>query len=340
MNPFSYHGATSIEDGLRVLAEATPANSRLLAGGTDLLPLMKSGIERPQMLIGLRRISDLPADIKVKSDGTRLGALATLAQIARHPILAEQYPALTQAAQQAASPQLRNMATLGGTLLQRPRCEYFRSPGFHCWLKGGTVCHARTGSNEDHAVFDTGVCRAAHPSDLACALAALDAEVELMSRRGLRCLPLVDFIQPPDDARRSETVLAAEELIVAVRLPSAKRLGRSIFLKTMKRNAWSFAQVSVAARLSLRAGLIESIEVVLGAVATTPWSIGPRLKALRNEPYNDARMMSAVRSAIDDAQPLSMNAYKLPLARALTERALRTLASEGAAERPERRTAI
>lgn len=330
MNPFAYHAATSIADGLRELAEATPSTSRLLAGGTDLLPLMKSGIEQPQMLIGLRRISDLPADITIESDGARLGALATLAQIARNPLLAEQYPALTQAAQQAASPQLRNMATLGGTLLQRPRCEYFRSPAFHCWLKGGTECHARTGSNEDHAIFDTGVCRAAHPSDLACALLVLDAEVELMSHRGVRRLPMAAFIQPPEDARRSETVLAPEELIVAVRLPAAQRVRPSIFLKTMKRNAWSFAIVSVAARLSQRVGLIESIEVVLGAVATTPWSIGPRLSGLLDEPYDDARMMSAVRSAIDDAQPLSMNAYKLPLARALTERALRNLASEGA----------
>jgi xanthine dehydrogenase YagS FAD-binding subunit len=198
---------------------------------------MKSGIDQPELLIGLRRISDLSAGIAIASDGACLGALTTLAQIAGHPTLAEHYPASTQ----AASPQLRNMATFIGTWLQRPRCWYFPSPAFYCWLKGGAECHARTGSNQGHAVFDTGVCRAVHPSDLACALTALDATIDLKSRRGARCLPIAEFLQPPVAERRCETLLDPDEMVIAVRLPPTATLGPSIFLTAMERNEWSFA---------------------------------------------------------------------------------------------------
>lgn len=328
MRKFSYHSAGSLAEGIRHL-DSDPADSvRLLAGGTDLLPLMKSGIEQPDTLIGIRRIPELTTEVTIDETGARLGALTTLGDIAEHPDLARRYPALAQAAAQAASPQLRNMATLGGTLLQRPRCWYFRDPAFRCWLKGGSVCHARDGMNQGHAIFDTGECRAAHPSDLACALSALDASVDLRGPQGTRSLQIADFLQPPTDQRRRETVLAADEFVVSVRVPTAERLGRSIFLKAMERNAWSFATVSVAARIRHRGEVIEAVDVVLGAVATIPWSIGPRLDEMCNRGYDDQRMVATVRAAFDDAEPLAMNAYKVPLARALTERALRELAAD------------
>lgn len=331
MTMFSYHSASSLAEGMQRLDSDAADAVRLLAGGTDLLPLLKAGIEHPRTLIGIRRIPELSAEVALDEGGARLGTLATLGQIAHHPQLAQQYPALVQAAAQAASPQLRNMATLGGTLLQRPRCWYFRDPAFRCWLKGGSVCHARSGMNQGHAIFDTGICRAAHPSDLACALHAYDACVELVGPHGGRSLRIADFLQPPTEERRRESILGADEFIVAVRLPAADSRDRSIFIKAMERNAWSFATVSVAARMRRSAETIESVDVVLGAVATIPWSIGRRLEAMCNRGYDDQHMVATVRTAFDDAEPLAMNGYKVPLARALTERALRELSGRRSA---------
>lgn len=329
MMPVRYAAPATLAEGLAASAPPRPPNRvRYLAGGTDLLPLLKSGIDDAQALVSLRHIEDLPRDIACREDESRLGALCTLADIAQHAALATRHRALVQAARMAASPQLRNMATLGGTLLQRPRCWYFRHPAFHCWLKGGSECHARQGLNQAHAIFDTGVCRAAHPSDLACALVALDARVELQGPDGSRRIDLREFLQPPTPERRTETTLRPHEMIVAVRIPTAVPGTRSIFLKAMDRAAWSFATVSVAATLRIEQGKLAALELVLGAVATVPWPIGERLACLLGHALDEKRLADALRDALDQADPLTMNAYKVPLARRLAQRAVLTLVRE------------
>lgn len=326
MMPFSYTAPHSVAEGIEARVSATATRTRYLAGGTDLVPLLKSGIEQADRLVSLRRLHDLPRDIACTEAGAQLGALCTLADIAGHEELRTSQRALVQAAALAASPQLRNMATLGGTLLQRPRCWYFRNPTFHCWLKGGTVCHAREGLNQAHGIFDTGVCRAVHPSDIACALVALEARIELLGPRGPRQVGIRDFLQPPEPSRRTESVVEPAEIVAAVRIPAPQPATRSVFLKEMDRAAWSFATLSVAARVTFEGTRIASLEVVLGAVATVPWAIGHALSDLIGTDYDDERTQAALRAALARADPLVMNGYKVPLACNLARRALRELA--------------
>jgi len=326
MKPFAYRAPTSVEEGLTILAAADPGRARPLAGGTDLIPLMKSRVVEPGVLVNVKRIADLPGDICVQDGGARLGALATLSDLERHVDLMRRCPALSQAAAAAASSQLRNMATLGGTLLQRPRCWYYRNPRFQCWLKGGDECMARLGQNQFHAIFETGECRAVHPSDLACALFVLDARVELRSAQGPRVLPISDFFVPPTASRRRETIIGDDELVVAVNIPATSLDHRSVFLKSMDRATWAFATVSVAAGMHVADGQIRRLEVALGGVAAVPWRISDKLKTLVGSPPDENAIAHVVRNCLEDATPLRMNAYKLPLARALIQRALTTLA--------------
>lgn len=332
MRPFSYVAPDTLDRTLEALGGPHARSHRPLAGGTDLVPLMKAGIERPETLISLRRIEGFPRDISLAEDGAvRLGALCTLADIEGDATLARLHPALVQAASQAASPQLRNVATLGGTLLQRPRCWYFRHPDFHCWLKGGNTCHARDGANPGHGIYETGICRAAHPSDIACVLLALGACVEATGPDGPREIAVGEFLRPPEAQRRRETTLREQELVLAVRVPAGEPGVRSVFLKSMDRAAWSFATVSVAARMRLEGDRIAALEVVLGAVATVPWTIGEALAPLLGKPLDEARVNAVLRQAIDErATPLAMNGYKVPLARSLAKRAIACLAADAA----------
>ena len=222
MNPFTYSSPHSLEEAISLLATAGDrgmTSSRPLAGGTDLLPLMKADLLAPEQLVDIKRLAELNDRIEEGANGLTIGALATLAQLEEDPIIQARYPALAEAAALAATPQLRNMATIGGNLLQRPRCWYFRNPRVPCWLKGGADCPARVGENQLHALFDISPCVAVHPSDPATALLALDASVRLRGASGERELPLADVFAPPTDARRQETVITGDELILSITLP-------------------------------------------------------------------------------------------------------------------------
>ncbi|MCC6534781.1 MAG: FAD binding domain-containing protein [Burkholderiales bacterium] len=336
MKPFDYAAPVNLDHSLRALARGR--GTRALAGGTDLLALMKARVASPDVLLNVKQLRDLSRDIALDERGASLGALVTLADIELDPAIAQAFPALAQAAASAATPQLRNMATLGGTLLQRPRCWYFRSERFECWLKGGTECHARHGENQFHAVFDTGCCRAVHPSDVACALSALKAEIELRGSHGPRRLAIGEFFDPPREGRRVETVLRDDELVVAVHVPRPAPGSRSIYLKAMDRAAWAFALVSVAACLRMDEDRVAELELVLGGVATVPWPVGEALRHLVGKPLAARAIAEAARGALAGAEPLRMNAYKLPLAQALIRRALHSLAgsaSEAVSLAPE-----
>jgi xanthine dehydrogenase YagS FAD-binding subunit len=349
---FDYSSATTLSD----VASSLDGQARPLAGGTDLLPLMKLDVAAPPRLVDIKRVADLRPDVQPDGDGVRIGALTTLAALESHPVLRERYTALAESAGLAASPQLRNMATLGGNLLQRPRCWYFRSSLFHCWLKGGTECHAREGENQYHAILGDSPCVAVHPSDPPAALLLFDAVVHTTRRE----IALADFFAEPSEDRRTENVLAPDELIVAITLPPAR--GRSTYLKAMNRKVWAFALVGVAVRLdfapspasasvqsaspaeqpsspsgargpaSSAAQSPESLtvadaRVVLNGVATIPYRASAAEAALVGKPLTESSIAAAADAAIASAHPLAHNAYKLPLTQGLLRQALRSLSA-------------
>jgi xanthine dehydrogenase YagS FAD-binding subunit len=320
MNAFDYERAASLEDALARMG----AGAQALAGGTDLLTLMKAGLAAPQRLVDVKRT--LPRGIEARTDGLAIGAGTTLAELERHPAIRERHAALAQAASLAASMQIRNLATLGGNLLQRPRCWYFRDARTHCWLKGGEQCFARDGENRNHALFGGGPCWAAHPSDPAAALLAFDADVRLAGPRGERTVPLERFMTLPSEARRVETALEPGELVLGVRLMPHPPGTRSLYLKAMDRAAFSFAVVGVAAVLRVSGGKVAHARIVLSGVGPIPWRV-PRAEAvLDGAPATEERFEAAAGAALQGATPLRHNGYKVPLARALLKRALRNLA--------------
>ena len=324
MRPFAYERPESIEQALTMLAtsEATNPDIRPLAGGTDLLTLMKSDIAMPDTVIDLKRITELDDRIETTADGTTIGALTTLSQLEHDPTIRSSYGALAGSAGQAATPQLRNMATLGGNVLQRPRCWYFRDPEIDCWLKGGESCPARDGENTHHAIFQESPCVAVHPSDSASALLALDAEVRVRGSAGERTIPIGEFFTLPTDDHRRENVLAPGELILGFRLPTPAPGTRSVYLKAMDRKVWAFALVGVAAAVTVTDGTISAARVVLGGVAPIPHRLIQVEDALRGQAPVESLFARVAALGLDGAEPLSRNGYKVDLSKALIQRAL------------------
>jgi xanthine dehydrogenase YagS FAD-binding subunit len=324
MHAFSYVRAVHVEDAVAALQRP---DTRLLAGGTNLVDLMKGDIERPAMLVDITR---LPlARIEPRPDGGLvIGALARNSDTANHPLVRERYPLLAQALLAGASPQLRNMATVGGNLLQRTRCHYFydtaytecnkRNPGSGCAALGGfTRQHAILGASEQ--------CIATHPSDMAVALLALDAVVRVRGRGGERRIALADFHRLPGTTPERDTNLAPDELIVAVELPPSPFAARAHYLKVRDRASYAFALVAVAAALDLTPdNRVRDARVVLGGVAHKPWRAAATEDALRGKALTRAVIDQAARASTTDAKPVGDNAFKIPLAQRSVARALRT----------------
>lgn len=317
MRSFTHIDATSIDEIIPLLN----MTSRPIAGGTDLLPLMKEGLAAPERLLNLKRVDELRT-VRSEADGLWIGALATLDDLDRHTDIRRDYPALAEAARLSASPQLRNMATIGGNLLQQSRCWYYRSDA-PCWLKGGQECLARDGRNDQHAIFDLSPCITAYPSDPPVALVALDASIRIIGAQGERTIAVAELLQPPTEQRRTLHTLGDNELIVGVRLP--KRRLRSIYLKAMDRAVWAYALASVAVAADVVDGHVYQVRIVLGGVANTP------LRATQAEQIVEAQRLSeeivrdAGQAALVGAQPLTHNHYKLTLVRNLVTQALREL---------------
>lgn len=328
MRSFEYASARSLDETFALLGQDAGGAIRPLAGGTDLLTLMKAEIATPTQLVDIKRVAELPRTIDETAAGVRIGALTTLSAIESNATLLARYTALPEAVAAAATPQLRNMATLGGNLLQRPRCWYFRNALFDCWLKGGTECQARDGENEYHAIFDASPCVAVHPSDPPAALVALDATVRLRGPQGERTVALADFFAPPTPERRTENRLGADELILDVTIPTPVAGTRSTYLKAMDRKVWSFALVGLAAVLRVEDGRIAAARLVLSGVANVPWRAEAAEQLLLGAAPDDATFARAAEAALADAAPLAHNAYKVPLAQALIRRALSALTRE------------
>jgi xanthine dehydrogenase YagS FAD-binding subunit len=321
MRPFAYVRAADVHAALD--AAARPGAS-LLAGGTDLLQLWKTGISAPDLVVD---IGDLPiAAIERRGLAVRIGALARLSDVADHPLIRSDYPAVAQALLASASPQVRNAATIGGNLLQRTRCAYFRHPGMPCDKRApGSGCGARDGENRLHAIFGAGTrCVATHPSDLAVALLALNAALRLQAPEGERVVPVDDFFLLPGDTPQRDTALRPGELIAAVELPAAAC--RSHFVKVRDRASFEFAVVSVAVALDTADGVIQRARVAAGGVGTKPWRLPACEAVLRGAPASAAVFRAAAERAADGARPLGRNGFKLELLRRTVLRALEHLA--------------
>ncbi len=329
MKTFAYARAATIDETVTLmdhaLDHAAQGGVRPLAGGTDLLTLMKAEITTPGQLVDIKRLSELPCGIAETDTGVTLGALTTLSAIEKSDLLRRQYPILSEAAAVAATPQLRNMATIGGNLLQRPRCWYFRNQHFHCWLKGGEGCPAKEGENQHHALFGDGPCWAVHPSDLASTLVALEATVRLRGPKGERSLPLSEFFALPVEGRRRETLITDAELLLSIEVPKLPTGTRSTYLKAMDRKVWAFALVGVAAVLQVTDGKITHARIVLSGVAPIPWRVPAAEEALIGAEVNAMLIEQAAARALAEARPLSQNQYKIPLAKRLVQRSVISL---------------
>lgn len=326
MNRFEHAHATSIEEAVDVLNAAC----RPIAGGTDLVAMMKEGLASPERLVNLKTIPELH-QITEEDDGLHIGALITLASLAATLPDSASVTCLMQATAEAASPQLRHMATLGGNLVQRPRCWYFRNRNVPCWRKGGKRCFAYKGENAHHTLFGPGPCYAVHPSDPAVALMALDASVLIVGPRERRTLLLRDFYRSPrpdvamDDGYHPVTVLKEDEIIAEVIVPDPKPATTSTYVKVMERGAWDFALVSAAIALVHDGETVQAARVVLGGVATTPWRAEAVEDVLVGSTIGDEVIEDAAEAAVAGARPLEHNGYKLDLVKSTVRQALRNL---------------
>ncbi|MCZ0737628.1 FAD binding domain-containing protein [Phreatobacter sp. AB_2022a] len=324
MRPFEFQRASSLAEALDLLARP---NARALAGGTTLIDLMKLGVEAPATVID---IGGLPLDEVTLADGRlRLGGLASNSKVARDAIVRAQFPVISEAILAGASGQIRNAASMGGNLLQRTRCAFFRSHDWPCNKRApGTGCPARDGANAHHAVLGTSDhCLAVHPSDLAVALLALDAVVALQSNAGMRRIPLASLYRLPGSTPDIETVVAAGELITHIDVPQTELAARSGYLKLRGRASYEFASASVAAAVRCEDGRVAEIAVALGGLGTVPWRDRSAEALLIGESLTDAAIDRFCTALLAPARPTEANAYKLDLARGAVRRALMRSAS-------------
>ena len=324
MNSFRWAEPKSVEQAAALLA-AGQGKTFLMSGGTDLLGQIKEGIIAADVVIDLAAIPGL-SYIRREKGGLRIGAMTTIAELASDPLVQREYPGLQQAASSIASPQLRNVGTVGGNLCQRPRCWYFRNAGIVCAKKGGDMCYAFEGKNKYHAIFGGSPCYIVYPSDLAPMLTALEAAVTVVSPKGERTIPLAEFYAQPDKDVLRENVLAADELVREVRLPPAGKGDRSTYLKFEERGSWDFALVSCAVKAAGPAKNPSGLRIVLGGVAPVPWRLGKAEAALKGKSLTEAQIRTAARAALKDAEPLAENGYKTALVEAAVTRALLSIA--------------
>ncbi|HYO62622.1 MAG TPA: xanthine dehydrogenase family protein subunit M [Pyrinomonadaceae bacterium] len=322
MRPFKYTRASN--EGAAVQAAAANPRAKFLAGGTNILDLMKEDVERPNELVDLTRLK--LAEIKAAAGGgLSIGALAKNSDTANNPLVRKNYPLLTQAIVAGASAQLRNMATNGGNLLQRTRCQYFYDTAMPCNKREpGSGCGALEGLNRIHAIFGwSDKCVATYPGDMANALYALDATVRVRGAGGReRTIPATEFHRLPGDAPEKDTNLQHGELVVAIELPKSNFAKNSYYLKVRDRASYAFALVAVAAALELDGGRVRAARVVLGSVAHKPWRSLEAEAALAGRPASEESFRRAAEAALAGAKPLAHNAYKVELGKRAVVRAL------------------
>ncbi|HTF79467.1 MAG TPA: xanthine dehydrogenase family protein subunit M [Bradyrhizobium sp.] len=311
---FQYARASDVADAVRMIA--TDPTAKFIAGGTNLIDLMKEDVERPSRLIDISRLP-LKTVEETADGGLRIGALVPNSDLAYHPLIEQRYPMLSSAILAGASQQLRNMASTGGNLLQRTRCAYFYDTATPCNKRQpGTGCSAISGINRGHAILGASdSCIATHPSDMCVALTALDARVHMMGSEGARVIAFSDFHRLPGNTPQIDTNLQANEIVTAVELPAKGFSANYSYLKIRDRLSYAFALVSIAAALDLEGGTIKEARLALGGVAHRPWRDTAAEAALRGQAASPANFTRAADLLLRDARGYEHNAFKIDLAR-------------------------
>jgi xanthine dehydrogenase YagS FAD-binding subunit len=315
---FDYVRARSLREAIDHLGAG---NARIHSGGVDLLGCLHDGCLAVEKLVSLTALQELRGIRETPDGGVSIGALTTIREVAEDPLVRQRFPGLTQAASQVASPQLRNQATLGGNLCQRPRCWYFRGE-FHCAKKGGAFCYSAAGENRYHAIFGGGPCYSVHPSDTAPMLVALGASLRIVGPRGERSTPLEDFFLLPLEDLAQENQLEKGEIVTEILLPPPGDGLHSSYRKIRERGAWDFALTSLALALKLRQRRVISARVVFGGVAPIPWRSKGVEQSITGTELDDASIRAAVETAVASAEPLERNGYKVLLVKGILEEAL------------------
>jgi xanthine dehydrogenase YagS FAD-binding subunit len=327
---FELFQPTTVDDAL-ALQSRHGAKAWVLAGGLDSFDWFKDRIKRPEVVIDLSQVKELRG-IRTTSDGLEIGAMTTLTEVVRHPMIREKYGILPNAAEAAASPQIRNQGTIGGNVSQDARCWYYRG-GWPCYRAGGNICYADTptGLNREHAILDADRCVAVNPSDTAPALIALDAKMVVRTPKGERVVNAEDyFIGPGLDITRM-TILRPGDLLTAIRIPSTWAGSQFYFEKVRDRNVWDFALVNVASAMVMSGNAIERIRLVVNGVAAHPVRLTAVEAAVVGKPRNEETAELAAQLAVRGAKPLQHNGYKVPLMRNLVKRSIRGVSGGEAA---------
>jgi xanthine dehydrogenase YagS FAD-binding subunit len=326
MHPFALSRAD--DPGAAIVAHASDPQLAFIAGGTDLIGLIKDSAARPAHLLDINSLPNMARIEPLPDGGLRIGALARMSDVAAHAEVRRRFPVIAEALLFAASGQLRNMASMGGNIMQRTRCAYFRDeddvPCNKRWP--GSGCAARHGLNRNQAIFGwSDACVATHPSDVAVALAALDAIVIVRGRTGERSIPFADFHRLPGTTAERDNVLDRGDLIVAIDVPARMEAHGSYYLKVRDRQSYEFALVSAAAAVTINWGRIRSARLALGGVAHKPWRLTAAETLLRGISLNDSDgLRSAIAASFNDARPLAHNGFKIELAQRVALRALQT----------------
>ncbi len=329
MKAFEYFKVASVAQAISLLTKHQD-KAAILAGGSDLLGMMKDRVEgpkfkMPQYVIDIKGIKDLNY-IKEQKTGLKIGAATSLGEVASSDLIAKRYPLLIQAARQVAVPQIRNVGTIGGNLCQRPRCWYFRGKLFNdCLRKGGHTCYAQDGENQYHAIIGNSVCCMVYPSDMAPALTALNARVEIATSKGNRMVPIEQFYIRPEKNILRENILTSQEMVVAVEIPNPVASSKGIYLKLKERQAFDFAIASVAVNVSFKNNVVSDSRLVFGGMAPFPLRVAKAEAILKGKAVKEA-MEAVCKAALEGARPLGHNAYKIDAARGILEEALEQLA--------------
>jgi len=323
MKSFENIDARSVKEAVSLLQKFQQQKkvAAVVGGGSEYLQLMKDQVMTPDYVINLKTIPGLNA-IREERGGFRIGALATLAEIEEHPGIREKLLILSDAAGEAASPQIRNAGTIAGNICQRPFCWYFRSSHFNCLRKGGQVCYTVTGDGRFHAILGGGPSYIVHPSDTAPALVALGAQIKIAGPAGEKTMPLEKFFVLPSVDFKRENVLNPGEIVTEIYVPIPKPGSKGFYHKVRERLAWDHAIVSVATVVQSSGGVVREARVVLGGVAPIPWRAAGAEEFLRGKKLDEANAQKAGEIALEGAKPLKDNVYKIAMAKLLVQRGL------------------
>ena len=334
MKTFANQNARTPAEAVTLAQSAADSGQAVafVAGGTDLLQLVKDrvvnrpGNGAPDVLVNLKTLSGLDQVVAGAQSGLTVGGMISLAALSEDSVIREQYTVLAEAAEQVATPQIRNLGTLAGNVCQRPWCWYYRN-GFPCFKAGGGECFSIAGENQLHAIFGGGPSFIVHPSDIAPALVALDASFRIVGPAGERTVAGPDFFVLPSQDAAHENVLADDELLVSVELPAPRDGVRSTYHKVMDRDAWTHALVSAAVVLEMDDDVCRQARIVLGGVAPIPWRVPAAEELLGGQPVTAELADAVAEAAVAGATPLAKNAYKVPLLRGVVARTVLTLAT-------------